>query len=146
MLCISILVSTTGQATCVLEQPAFLKCRDLNRFNPMFTMGRCMYRRVDYCNNWTLISSKLTAFEATFSEKQKEMNNAHLAKIEGIGSKDSYQFKRKGNEQQYQHSVKVFDKLRKAKTALDTQPITPSLLECAQTKINEGMDIVSHSQ
>ena len=31
----------------------------------------------------TLISSKLTAFEATFSEKQKEMNNAHLAKIEG---------------------------------------------------------------
>ena len=94
----------------------------------------------------TLISSKLTAFEATFSEKQKEMNNAHLAKIEGIASKDSYQFKRKGNEQQYQHSVKVFDKLRDANTALDTQPITPSLLQCAQTKINEGMDIVSHRQ
>ena len=37
----------------------------------------------------TLTSSKLTAFEATFSEKQKEMNNAHLAKIEGIASKDS---------------------------------------------------------
>ena len=40
----------------------------------------------------------------------------------------------------------MFDKLRDAKTALDTQPITPSLLQCAQTKINEGMDIVSHRQ
>ena len=37
----------------------------------------------------TLNSSKLTAFEATFSEKQKKINNAHLAKIEGIASKDS---------------------------------------------------------
>ena len=40
----------------------------------------------------------------------------------------------------------MFDKLRDAKTALDTQPITPALLQCAQTKINEGMDIVSHRQ
>ncbi|KAK3092462.1 hypothetical protein FSP39_003093 [Pinctada imbricata] len=85
----------------------------------------------------TLITARLSDFETRFSEQQKEMSSVHLAKIEGLTAKSAYQFKRKGNEQQYKHSVDVCEKLQAANTALSSQPVSSSSLECARTKISE---------
>ncbi|KAJ8315044.1 hypothetical protein KUTeg_007194, partial [Tegillarca granosa] len=53
-----------------------------------------------------LISQKLSDFDTKFSDKQREMNASTLSKIEAVSS-SKYVFKRKGNEEQYKHSVQL---------------------------------------
>ncbi|KAK3108944.1 hypothetical protein FSP39_019460 [Pinctada imbricata] len=92
----------------------------------------------------TLISAKLSSFEASFTERQRLINEQNMAKIEDIatGALD-YTFKRKGNEAQFKHSIKVMDKLRIADNAL--QKPVPEIPEARQS-IKEGMELLSHRQ
>lgn len=91
----------------------------------------------------SLISSKLSNFEVSFAERQQVLNETQLAKIESVTS-SSYTFKRKGNEEQFKHSVKVMDKLKEATSILSSERIDSKV--AAQVKINEGMELIQHRQ
>ncbi|KAJ8313456.1 hypothetical protein KUTeg_008990 [Tegillarca granosa] len=78
-----------------------------------------------------------------FSDKQREMNASTSSKIEAVSS-SNYVFKRKGNEEQYKHSVKVLDKLQEATSNLSTDSEEAKYL--AISKISDGMDLICYTK
>ncbi|KAK3084685.1 hypothetical protein FSP39_017394 [Pinctada imbricata] len=79
-----------------------------------------------------------------FGEKQKEIADAQISKIESTMT-DSYKFKRRGNEEQYKHNQKVLNKLTETETLIQSE-FEPQNLEKAKSTIAEGIDLVKHRQ
>ena len=90
-----------------------------------------------------LISSKLSSFETALVDKQRQFADSQLSKLESLTS-GAYVFKRKGNEAQYKHGVKVMERLQEASEALAEKDEAGVL--AAQQKIAEGMELMSHRQ
>ena len=59
----------------------------------------------------TLISNKLSSFQQQIKKNQQELSDVQVAKIEEL-SKDSYKFRKRGNEEQYKVNVKVLRKMK----------------------------------
>ncbi|KAK3096687.1 hypothetical protein FSP39_002370 [Pinctada imbricata] len=87
-------------------------------------------------------TAQFSNFERSFSERQRKINYENLAKIENIASgSNDYTFKRKGNEEQFKHSVKVMEKLRAAINSLSTPDPELSSISSDKQSISE---LVTH--
>ena len=60
-----------------------------------------------------LIDSRLNAFQSNIQQSQKDISDFQISKIEESVT-DNFCFQRKGNKNQYKHSVKVMSKLKEA--------------------------------
>ena len=92
-----------------------------------------------------LISNRLSNFQQSLNESQKALSDAQVAKIEEMHT-DNYNFKRKGNEEQYKVNVKVHRKLKEAEHSLKEAGTTSTAVTDAKTKIAEGIDIIEKRQ
>ncbi|XP_062570680.1 uncharacterized protein LOC134232710 [Saccostrea cucullata] len=87
-----------------------------------------------------LLDNRLTEMQITIHENQKAIADRQEARIEQVVS-DGYKFKKRGNEEQHKHNVKVLSKVQDASEHLEEGSI-----EDAQRKIAEGVDIIKHRQ
>ena len=87
-----------------------------------------------------LLDSRLSEMQRSISENQKAIAEKQEARIEKVMS-DGYKFKKRGNEEQHKHNVKVLSKIQEANESIKEQKI-----EEAQLKIAEGVEIIKHRQ
>lgn len=87
-----------------------------------------------------LLDSRLNAVQQNIRENQNIIAERQEAKIEHVLS-DGYKFKKRGNEEQHKHNVKVMSKLKEASDELNEDKVTE-----AKQKIAEGLDIVKQRQ
>ena len=95
----------------------------------------------DLLNNiTTLMDSRLSDFQKNITQSQQDISQSQISKIEETMS-DNFVFKRKGNENQYRHEVKVLSKLNEAKAHLDAPHLSADSVQSAKNKICEGIDL-----
>ncbi|CAG2213405.1 unnamed protein product [Mytilus edulis] len=100
----------------------------------------------DMLNNMSaMMDSRLNRLQSNIQQSQFDISNAQINKIEESVS-DNYKFQRKGNENQFRHSVKVISKLTEARSLLDTPDVSLSKVAAAKDKISEGIDLVQERQ
>ena len=87
-----------------------------------------------------LLDSRLSEMQRSISENQKAIAEKQEARIEKVMS-DGYKFKKRGNEEQHKHNVKVLSKIQETNESIKEQKI-----EEAQLKIAEGVEIIKHRQ
>ncbi|XP_060571306.1 uncharacterized protein LOC132729545 [Ruditapes philippinarum] len=95
-----------------------------------------------------LVSNKLAAFETKICETQKQLAEAQIAKFQqSFVSNDNYQFRKKGNEEQFKINFKVLGSLREAEGQLsDMAAEGSSKAEAVRQKVVEGMSTLIHRQ
>ncbi|CAG2232085.1 unnamed protein product [Mytilus edulis] len=100
----------------------------------------------DMLNNMSaMMNSRLNRLQSNIQQSQFDISNAQITKIEESVS-NNYKFQRKGNENQFRHSVKVISKLTEARSLLDTPDVSLSKVAAAKDKISEGIDLVQEPQ
>ena len=87
-----------------------------------------------------LLDSRLNSVQQNIRENQNLIAERQEAKIEHVLS-DGYKFKKRGNEEQHKHNVKVISKLKEASDELNEDKVAE-----AKQKIAEGLDIVKQRQ
>ena len=65
-----------------------------------------------------LIDSRLNTFQSNIQQSQKDISDFQISKVEESVT-DNFRFQRKGNENQYKHSVKVMSNLKEARSILE---------------------------
>ena len=96
-----------------------------------------------------LVSNRLEAFESRMVDAQRVLSETQLAKLQqNFGANDTYQFRRKGNEEQYKCNRQVLNSLREADAHLGelTTPDAPPAFSAARRKLVEGMNAILHRQ
>lgn len=96
-----------------------------------------------------LISSKLSDFKKRMEMSQKEISQEQLSKIpENLNDGHAFNFRRKGNEEQFKVNSQVMSRMKEAdgylQEVLKQSPSETALN--AQKKISEGISILSHRQ
>ena len=89
----------------------------------------------------TLITGEMKKLQ-THNQKLAE---SQMAKVEEALD-GSYKFKRRGNEEQNKHNVKVIRKLQEANTALSSKDMAKEKIQKCREHIAEGIDIVTHRE
>ena len=62
--------------------------------------------------------NSMNTFQSNIQQSQKDISDVQISKIEESVS-DNFRFQRKGNENQYKHSVKVMSKLKEVRSIVD---------------------------
>ena len=96
-----------------------------------------------------LVLNRLEAFESRMVDAQSVLFETQLAKLQqNFGANDTYQFYRKGNEEQYKCNRQVLNSLREADAHLGelTTPDTPPAFSAARHKVVKGMNAILHRQ
>jgi len=88
-----------------------------------------------------LIDSRLNTFQSNIQQSQKDISDFQISKIEESVT-DNFRFQRKGNENQYKHSVKVMSKLKEARSILENPDMNSQKVVSAKEKISEGICLV----
>ena len=78
-----------------------------------------------------LMDSRLNNLQSNLQQSQLELSNTQRTKFEETVS-DNFKFPRKGNENQFWHSVKVMSKSKEAQSVLDSLEVA-----AAKEKISE---------
>ncbi|CAG2253627.1 unnamed protein product [Mytilus edulis] len=100
----------------------------------------------DMLNNMSaMMDSRLNRLQSNIQQSQFDISNAQINKIEESVS-DNYKFQRKGNENQFRHSVKVISKLTEARSLSYTPDVSLSKVAATKDKISEGIDLVQERQ
>ena len=103
-------------------------------------------RQINQSNNEILsqfsniLESRSSTVQRRITETQKVIAERQEAKFEQVFS-DGYKFKKRGNEEQHKHNVKVMAKLKEANEELEENRI-----QGAKDKISEGYDFVKQRQ
>jgi len=92
-----------------------------------------------------LIDSRLNTFQSNIQQSQKDISDFQISKIEESVT-DNFRFQRKGNENQYKHSVKVMSKLKEARSILENPDMNSQKVVSAKEKISEGICLVQERQ
>ena len=87
-----------------------------------------------------LLDSRLADVQKSIKENQRCIAERQEAKFEEVMT-DGYKFRKRGNEEQHKHNVKVLHKLEDARKELQEHKV-----EEARQRIVEGLDIVKHRQ
>ncbi|XP_038066172.1 uncharacterized protein LOC119736212 [Patiria miniata] len=85
-----------------------------------------------------LMSSKLNKFQQQIQENQRDLSDVQVVKIEEM-TKDSYTFRKRGNEEQHKVNVKAIRKMKEADAILEADSATSYIGE-ARAKISEERD------
>ena len=95
----------------------------------------------------TLMSSKLGNFQQQIKDNQRDLSDVQVAKIEEM-TKDSYKFRKRGNEEQYKVNTKAIRKMKEANVILDagSGSSSSSNIGDARAKISEGIEIMQNRQ
>ena len=89
----------------------------------------------------TLITGEMQKLQ----NHNQKLAESQMAKVEEALD-GSYKFKKRGNEEQHKHNVKVIRKLQEANTALSSEDITEEKIQKCREHIAEGIDIVTHRE
>jgi len=89
----------------------------------------------------TLLSSEI----GKMNTQQKEIADSQIVKIESTLT-EGYKFRKRGNEEQNKHNVKVLGKLKEAETELKAVRMTEGNIQTAREKIAEGISLINHRQ
>ena len=92
-----------------------------------------------------LIDSRLNTFQSNIQQSQKDISDFQISKVEESVT-DNFRFQRKGNENQYKHSVKVMSKLKEARSILENPDMNSQKVVSAKEKISEGICLVQERQ
>nr|XP_034316000.1 uncharacterized protein LOC117685658 [Crassostrea gigas] len=87
-----------------------------------------------------LLDKRLADMQRNISENQKAIAEKQEARMEQVIS-EGYKFKKRGNEEQHKHNVKVFAKMQEANENLKENKV-----QSAQRNIAEGLDIIKNRQ
>jgi hypothetical protein len=88
-------------------------------------------------NNFSsILDSRLNAVKRNISKNQKLLADRQEAKIEHVLA-DGYKSKKRGNEEQFKHNVKVLSKMKEATGELNEDRIMK-----AKQKISEDVELV----
>ena len=92
-----------------------------------------------------LVTNRFGQFENSLRQSQRQLSDSQLAKIEELMT-DSYEFKRKGNKDQYKVNIKVMKKMKEAQSFTKDAPEQNEHTISAAKCIGEGIDILTHRQ
>ena len=99
-------------------------------------MQNVMLNRLD-----EMISMRLGGVQESLGQQQKQLASLQIAKINEIKYQESYRFKRKGNEEQFKFNMKVEERFKQAKEAVDCSN-EAGLVEA----VDEGMKLIKDRQ
>ena len=88
----------------------------------------------------SILDSRLSTVQQNINETQKVIAERQEAKFEQVFS-DGYKFKKRGNEEQHKHNVKVMAKLKEANEELEENRI-----QGVRQKISEGYELIKQRQ
>ena len=87
-----------------------------------------------------ILDSRLSTVQQNINETQKVIAERQEAKFEQVFS-DGYKFKKRGNEEQHKHNVKVMAKLKEANEELEENRI-----QGVRQKMSEGYELMKQRQ
>ncbi|XP_062620905.1 uncharacterized protein LOC134282518 [Saccostrea cucullata] len=88
----------------------------------------------------SILDNRLSTVQRSINENQKIIAERQEAKFEQVFT-DNYKFKKRGNEEQYKHNVKVMAKLKEANEELED-----NCIQGVRQKITEGYDLIKQRQ
>lgn len=87
-----------------------------------------------------LLDNRLAVMQRNISENQKAIAEKLEARMEQVIS-EGYKLKKRGNEEQHKHNVKIFVKMQET-----SENLTENKVQRTQRNIAEGLDIIKHRQ